>query len=127
MKERIEELKSRIKADVQTLRSLGIKLTVSIKAPTADFTLASFEDNFLTEVNDLWSGVDIPLEWKSCIAWCKANGKKHSKQRFVNWLNKAAKQLVSVGTGVPKYEAVRAFRQAASPKSAAEILRERGE
>ena len=47
-----------------------------------------------------YSGIDVRREYGKMTRWCSTNGKRPTKRRFVNWLNKAEPTLGNGSTPV---------------------------
>jgi len=43
--------------------------------------------------NPAYAGIDINVEVGKCAAWCSVHGKKASRRRFINWLNRAERPI----------------------------------
>ena len=43
--------------------------------------------------NPAYSGIDIEVEFGKMVAWCEVKKRKPSRQRFVNWLNRAERPM----------------------------------
>jgi uncharacterized protein YdaU (DUF1376 family) len=43
--------------------------------------------------NTAYEGIDVGREYGKMCAWCETNGKKPSRRRFVNWLNRAERPM----------------------------------
>ncbi len=42
-----------------------------------------------------YEGIGVPREVEKCRLWCQSKGKKFSKQRVINWLNRAEAPLLT--------------------------------
>jgi len=40
-----------------------------------------------------YQGIDVSREWGKMANWCKANGRKATRRRFINWLNRCDKPV----------------------------------
>jgi hypothetical protein len=49
--------------------------------------------------NPAYTGLDVDICLGKMIAWCEANGKKPTRRRFVNWLNREERPLHFVSEG----------------------------
>jgi hypothetical protein len=47
--------------------------------------------------NPAYQGMDIDRILGKCQAWCTANGKQFTRQRFVNWLNREERPIMHPG------------------------------
>lgn len=45
------------------------------------------------EDNPIYDGIEVRVLYGKMIIWCNANGKKPTRRRFVNWLNREDKPL----------------------------------
>lgn len=63
--------------------------------PKATPVLPETDDQWLLGVaaNPAYQGLDVRREVEKCRAWASVNGKKPSRRRIVNWLNKATDNL----------------------------------
>lgn len=43
-----------------------------------------------------YEGIDVDREYSKMCAWARTNGKKPSRRRFINWLNRAEKPMSGV-------------------------------
>lgn len=57
------------------------------------------DDEFLTYLQNQepYAGIDIPREIGKCRVWCETRGKKPTRMRVINWLNKADRTLTNHG------------------------------
>lgn len=53
--------------------------------------LKTVDQEFLSKLraDRTYAGIDVDTEVGKCRNWCEVNGESFSRQRFVNWLNKA--------------------------------------
>lgn len=53
------------------------------------------DDDFLKSLKDnpVYEGLDVDELYQKMLVWCKTNGKKPTKRRFVNWLNREERPL----------------------------------
>lgn len=45
--------------------------------------------------NPAYEGIDVDREFAKMATWCQTNGKKPSRRRFVNWLNRTEKPMTN--------------------------------
>ena len=53
------------------------------------------------EDNPIYEGIDVRVLYGKMLVWCQNNGKKPTRRRFVNWLNREDRP-VGNGNGKPK-------------------------
>lgn len=51
------------------------------------------------KANPAYSGLDVDICYHKMLAWCSTNGKKPTRRRFVNWLNREERPLQSKSPG----------------------------
>lgn len=51
------------------------------------------------EDNPIYSGLEVRVLYGKMIVWCENNGKKPTRRRFVNWLNREDKPLQAQQSG----------------------------
>lgn len=61
-------------------------------APTSD-------EDFIAslETNAAYAGIEVRREFVRMKTWCEVNGKKPTRRRFVNWLNRADRPMAAMG------------------------------
>jgi hypothetical protein len=86
--------------------------TLLAKKPRTPKTAKPADDElWLTELegNPAYAGIDIRRELGKCQVWCETNRQACSRARFVNWLNKADRNVGVSGIGQSS------FRRQAAP------------
>lgn len=95
------ELLSKCEADSHRMRSESESESES-NAESGEMNSPQQSDaEFLESLksSDAYAGIDVPKEFAKMSAWCQVNGKKPSRRRFVNWLNRCEKPLVGILSG----------------------------
>jgi hypothetical protein len=79
--------------------SSSSSLKESSKRKTCKRSLTDEEFFEMLKTNPAYSGIDISLQKGKCEAWCITNGKLFSQRRFLNWLNRVDKPIISTPEG----------------------------
>ena len=54
--------------------------------------------------NPAYAGIDVDRELNKCVEWFKVKGITPTRQRFLNWINKADKPLQTRGKAQQKFK-----------------------
>lgn len=86
----------------QTERCADVSaLTVKAKLTRQSKSSSQTDAEWLASlaVDSTYKGIDVAQEHGKMTRWCEANGRQATRRRFINWLNRCDRPMITNGTG----------------------------